>query len=110
MAISMCAPAQLRQVRRSRPPGPIVGRRLVDDRTPGAYNRGMQTWDAIRARRNVRQYTDQPLARQDLERILEAGRRAPSSINWQPWDFVVITDRDQLVELAKVWEHGKHIA
>jgi nitroreductase len=44
----------------------------------------MQTWDAIRARRNVRQYTDQPIAREDLERILEAGRRAPSSQNWQP--------------------------
>jgi nitroreductase len=44
----------------------------------------MQTWDAIRARRNVRQNTDQPIAREDLERILEAGRRAPSSQNWQP--------------------------
>jgi nitroreductase len=70
----------------------------------------METWDAIRARRNVRQYTDQPIAREDLERILEAGRRAPSSTNWQPWHFVVVTDRDQLTELAKVWEHGGHIA
>ncbi len=63
----------------------------------------MQTWDAIRARRNVRQYTDQPINREDLERICEAGRRAPSSQNWQPWDFVVITARDQLIELAKAW-------
>ncbi len=71
----------------------------------------METWDAIRARRNVRQYLDQPLPRADLERILEAGRRAPSSNNWQPWNFVVVTDRDQLVELAKVWEvGGRHIA
>jgi nitroreductase len=50
----------------------------------------METWDAIRARRNVRQYTDQPIAREDLERICEAGRRAPSSQNWQPWNFVVV--------------------
>jgi hypothetical protein len=35
----------------------------------------METWDTIRARRNVRQYTDQPIARDNLERILEAGRR-----------------------------------
>ncbi|HKC27792.1 MAG TPA: nitroreductase family protein, partial [Jatrophihabitans sp.] len=71
----------------------------------------METWDAIRARRNVRQYTAQPINRPDLERILEAGRRAPSSGNWQPWNFVVLTDRDQLVELSKVWEvGGKHIA
>lgn len=69
----------------------------------------METWDAIRARRNVRQYTDEPIARPDLERILEAGRRAPSSMNWQPWNFVVVTDRDQLVELAKVWQGAGHI-
>src|SRR3954468_13792301 len=71
----------------------------------------METWDAIRARRNVREYTDRPITREDLERILEAGRRAPSSQNWQPWNFVVVTDREQLVELAKAWEQGgKHIA
>ena len=71
----------------------------------------MQTWDAIRARRNVRQYSGEPIAREDLERICEAGRRAPSAGNWQPWDFVVVTGREQLAELAKVWERGgRHIA
>jgi len=70
----------------------------------------METWDAVRSRRNVRQYTDQPIGRADLERILEAGRRAPSSRNWQPWDFVVVTDRDQLTELAKVWQGAGHVA
>src|SRR4051794_37010218 len=70
----------------------------------------METWDAVRARRNVRQYTDQPIAREDLERILEAGRRAPSSVNWQPWNFVVVTDRAHLVELAKVWQGARHVA
>jgi nitroreductase len=71
----------------------------------------MDTWDTIRSRRNLRQYADQPIARHDLERILEAGRRAPSAGNWQPWNFVVVTDREELVELAKVWERGGgHIA
>jgi len=70
----------------------------------------MDTWDAVRARRNVRQYTDQAIDRDDLERILEAGRRAPSSMNWQPWHFVVVTDRDQLTELAKVWQGAGHVA
>ena len=69
----------------------------------------METWDVVRARRNVRQYTDQPIASEDLGRILEAGRRAPSSMNWQPWDFVVVTDREQLVELAKVWQGAGHV-
>lgn len=70
----------------------------------------METWDAIRSRRNVRAYTDQPIARSELEQVLEAGRRAPSSINWQPWNFVVVTDRDQLVELAKCWQGAGHVA
>ena len=71
----------------------------------------MQTWDAIRARRNVRQYTGQPIAREDLERIAEAGRRAPSAGNGQPWNFVVVTGREQLIELAKVFDRGgRHIA
>ena len=71
----------------------------------------METWDVIRARRNVRRYTGQPIAHEDLERICEAGRRSPSAGNWQPWNFVVVTDRAQLIELAKVWERGgRHIA
>ena len=71
----------------------------------------METWDAIRARRNVRQYTGQSIARESLERVCEAGRRAPSAGNWQPWKFVVITVREQLIELSKVWDRGgRHIA
>src|SRR3954465_5283879 len=70
----------------------------------------METWDAITSRRNVRSFEDRPIAQEDLDRILEAGRRAPSSRNWQPWDFVVVTDRDQLAQLAKVWEYGQHVA
>jgi len=70
----------------------------------------MDTWDAIRARRNVREYSDRPIPPEDLQRILEAGRRAPSSQNWQPWNFVVVTDRAELQELAKVWQGARHVA
>jgi nitroreductase len=70
----------------------------------------METWDAIRARRNVRTFTRQPIASHDLNQILEAGRRAPSASNWQPWDFVVVTDREQLQRLAGVWRAAGHIA
>jgi len=70
----------------------------------------MDAWDAIRARRNVRQYSDRPIPQEDLHRILEAGRRAPSSQNWQPWNFVVVTDRAELQELSKVWQGARHIA
>jgi nitroreductase len=70
----------------------------------------METWDAIRARRNVRTFADRPIAAADLDRVLEAGRRAPSSRNWQPWEFVVVTDRAQLAELANVWRGAHHVA
>jgi nitroreductase len=70
----------------------------------------METWDAITARRNVREFDERPITDGDLHRILEAGRRAPSSQNNQPWDFVVVTDRDQLAELATVWRGASHVA
>jgi len=70
----------------------------------------METWDAITSRRNVRNYREQPIPGEDLDRILEAGRRTPSSMNQQLWDFVVSTDRNQLVELAEVWRGAGHVA
>lgn len=70
----------------------------------------MEAWDAISARRNVRQYTPQPVSEDDLNRIAEAGWRAPSAKNRQPWDFVIVTDRDQLRELSTVWQGAGHIA
>ncbi len=70
----------------------------------------METWDAITSRRDVRSYADQPIAPEDLDRILEAAWRAPSSNNQQRWDFVVCTERRRLEELAKMWRHGGHVA
>lgn len=70
----------------------------------------METWDAIRARRNVRDYADRAIPSKDLDRVLEAARRSPSSMNEQPWDFVVATESPQLIELAQVWQYGAHLA
>ncbi|MBO0863922.1 MAG: nitroreductase family protein [Mycobacterium sp.] len=70
----------------------------------------METWDAICARRNVRQYRSEPVSEADLNRIAEAGWRAPSAKNRQPWDFIIVTDRAQLQELSTVWVGAGHIA
>jgi nitroreductase len=70
----------------------------------------MQTQDAIRARRNVREFLERPIAESDLDLILEAARRTPSSQNTQPWDLIVITEREQLVDLARVWVGAAHVA
>lgn len=70
----------------------------------------METWDAIRSRRDVRDFEDRPIPSRDLDRILEAGRRAPSSRNGQPCDFVLVTGRDRLADLATVWRAAGHVA
>jgi nitroreductase len=70
----------------------------------------METWDAIRARRNVRTYQDRSIPAGDLDRILEAGWRSPSASNRQPWDFVLVTDRSDLQELTAVWRGARHLA
>ena len=70
----------------------------------------VQTWDAITARRNVRTFSDEPIPDRHLDQILEAGRRSPSSQNWQPWNFVVVTDRAQLQALSRVFEGAHHVA
>jgi nitroreductase len=70
----------------------------------------VETWDAIRARRNVRTYKPDPVPEADLIRIAEAGWRAPSGGNRQHWDFIVVTDRSQLEALSTVWQGARHIA
>ena len=70
----------------------------------------MEAWDAIRARRNVRSYLPDPVSDDDLNRIAEAAWRAPSARNDQHWDFIIVTDRDQLLLLSTVWRGARHIA
>jgi nitroreductase len=77
--------------------------------TPGSGHFA-DTWTAITSRRDVRQFDARPIADADLDSILEAGRRSPSSSNWQPWDFIVVTGSPQLAELAKVWRGAGHVA
>ena len=69
----------------------------------------METWQAIRSRRNVRTYTDESIDDEHLTRILEAARRTPSSSNEQRWDFVVVRDEDRLERLSHVWRGAWHI-
>lgn len=70
----------------------------------------METWEAINGVRVVRQFTDQPLKPEHLERILNAGRRAASSKNEQTWAFIVVTDRKLLGELTAVGRYADHVA
>jgi nitroreductase len=59
----------------------------------------MDALEAIRKRRSVRKYTGDPIPREDLEKIIDAGRLAASGSNQQPWDFIVVTDRGMIHQL-----------
>jgi nitroreductase len=54
----------------------------------------MELWDAIRNRRSCRKFAPQPVKEGDLQRILEAGTWAPSPANSQPWEFVILANRE----------------
>jgi nitroreductase len=70
----------------------------------------MTAWDAVHAKRAVREFDDRPLDPAHLERILDAGRRAHSSKNLQRWAFIVVRDREHLALLSKAGPWCGHIA
>jgi len=66
----------------------------------------MQTLDAIKNCRAVREYTDAPLTRATVERLIAAAVLAPSAMNLQPWAFAAILGAERVTELgsrAKEW-------
>ena len=52
-------------------------------------------------RTSVRKYSDKPIPREQIELLLKAGMGAPSAKNSQPWEFVVIEDRDTLLKITE---------
>jgi len=66
--------------------------------------------ESIFARRSIRAYTGEPVSREAITQILEAGMAAPSSNNRKPWHFVVVRDRETLAKLADAHPHGKMLS
>jgi len=60
----------------------------------------MDVFEAVQKRRSVRAYLPDPVPKDALERILEAGRLAPSAMNLQPWHFIVVTGPKKRKELS----------
>lgn len=56
----------------------------------------MELFDALRSRRSIRSYTDEPVTDETLAPILEVAMLAPSAGNQQPWHFIVVRDREKL--------------
>lgn len=70
----------------------------------------MNVWDAVQAKRAVREFSDRPIPPSALDRIVRAGARAHSSKNRQRWAFIVIEDRARLAELSKTGKFAGHVA
>jgi len=70
----------------------------------------MNVTEAIRLKRAVRKFTPDPLPKETILAILNAGRRAQSSKNTQPWHFIAITDKSTLNALAECGNYASHLA
>ena len=66
--------------------------------------------ELIRTQRATRQYSQQAVSEEDIHTVLNAGRRAQSSRNNQPWYFIVVRDRERLQGLAESGAHADHVA
>ena len=70
----------------------------------------MDVFDAVRTILAVRGYQDRPVPEDVIRRIVEAGRLTASSMNMQPWHFIVVQDRDTLRQLGALAPTGPYIA
>ena len=62
--------------------------------------------DFLKGRRSIRNFQDKPVTDEDIEMILEAGRWAPSGSNRQPWEFIVVKNREILKKISKTGYYG----
>ena len=60
----------------------------------------MDLFDSIQGRKSIRRFKQTPVPDEDIKKILDAGRRAPSANNTQPWSFIVVKNRTVLKQMA----------
>ncbi len=70
----------------------------------------MDAYEAVRTVLAVRAYQPKPVPPQAVKRIVEAARLTASSMNGQPWRFIVVTERKTLEQLGKLIRTGPYIA
>jgi nitroreductase len=63
--------------------------------------------EIIQSRRSVRKFTPEPVSEELIDKVLDAGRWAPSGLNNQPWRFAVITDAGLKQEISKLTQYSK---
>lgn len=73
-----------------------------------AYTQKMDVFEAIERRHTVLKYTTKPVEEEKIQKVLEAARWGPSGANCQPWDFVVVTDSDKVLQMRKIAKDSLH--
>jgi nitroreductase len=66
----------------------------------------MMFMDVIRKRRSVREFLKKPVEPGKIDLLMEAALRSPSSRGLDPWEFIVVTDRELLKKLSRSKPHG----
>ena len=67
----------------------------------------MENLELLKFRRSIRSFDNKKISRADLETLVDAARFATTARNVQPWEFVVVTDKQKLAEFAKLAENGR---
>jgi len=70
----------------------------------------MEVFEAVRTALAVRQYQDKPVPPEVVRRIVEAGQLTASSMNGQPWHFIVVENRETLRRIGSLARTGPYIA
>jgi nitroreductase len=70
----------------------------------------MEVFEAVRTVLAVRAYQDKPVPPDVVRRIVEAGRLTGSSMNGQPWHFIIVENRETLGQLGALARTGPYIA
>lgn len=70
----------------------------------------MNVLEVIRTKRATRKFSSQAVSEEMIRTVVDAGRRAQSSKNTQPWHFIVVRERELLKALAEVGPYAGHLA
>lgn len=70
----------------------------------------MEVFEAVKTVLAVRSYQDEPIPPEITRRIVEAGYLTASSMNLQPWHFIVVEDRETLKKLGELATYGPYTA
>ncbi|MCS7253186.1 MAG: nitroreductase family protein [Armatimonadota bacterium] len=70
----------------------------------------MDAIEAMKSRRSIRSFKSDPIPREIIEDIIDCARLAPTALNYQPWEFVIVTDAQMRKRIADETDYGKFIA